>query len=205
MRKFVSFLAATAAIAIATPASAATLIDLVNLPTQTVMPQALTFTATSTSTVLDFQGYNLPSSTTLVNVFLAATGTAPSTANNLLGLHYTYTPSSCGSPFHAFEGSDPSLYGASNLNFEGACTGLYDSLSQTVSTTVGTEYTLRFALSVFGQGSNGLRISATDASAVTRAVPEPATWAMMLLGFGGIGMTVRRRCSRSAHQIRAAA
>lgn len=25
------------------------------------------------------------------------------------------------------------------------------------------------------------------------AVPEPATWAMMLLGFGGIGMTMRRR------------
>jgi hypothetical protein len=26
----------------------------------------------------------------------------------------------------------------------------------------------------------------------TRAVPEPATWAMMLLGFGGIGMAMRR-------------
>lgn len=28
-----------------------------------------------------------------------------------------------------------------------------------------------------------------------RAVPEPATWAMMLLGFGGIGLTVRRRAA----------
>lgn len=27
----------------------------------------------------------------------------------------------------------------------------------------------------------------------TAAVPEPATWAMMLLGFGGIGMALRRR------------
>jgi hypothetical protein len=25
------------------------------------------------------------------------------------------------------------------------------------------------------------------------AVPEPATWAMMLLGFAGIGLSVRRR------------
>jgi hypothetical protein len=25
-----------------------------------------------------------------------------------------------------------------------------------------------------------------------RGVPEPATWAMMLLGFGGIGMAMRR-------------
>jgi len=24
-------------------------------------------------------------------------------------------------------------------------------------------------------------------------VPEPATWAMMLLGFGGIGMAMRRK------------
>lgn len=30
------------------------------------------------------------------------------------------------------------------------------------------------------------------------AVPEPATWAMMLLGFGAIGMTMRRRNSRIA-------
>jgi hypothetical protein len=28
---------------------------------------------------------------------------------------------------------------------------------------------------------------------VTGSVPEPATWAMMLLGFGGIGMAMRRR------------
>jgi hypothetical protein len=25
------------------------------------------------------------------------------------------------------------------------------------------------------------------------AVPEPGTWALMLLGFGGIGMAMRRR------------
>ena len=31
------------------------------------------------------------------------------------------------------------------------------------------------------------------ANANTGAVPEPATWAMMLLGFGGIGFVMRRR------------
>jgi len=33
----------------------------------------------------------------------------------------------------------------------------------------------------------------TSFSATTTAVPEPATWALMLLGFGGIGMAMRRR------------
>jgi hypothetical protein len=31
----------------------------------------------------------------------------------------------------------------------------------------------------------------------TPPVPEPATWAMMLLGFGGIGMTMRRKQRRN--------
>ena len=32
----------------------------------------------------------------------------------------------------------------------------------------------------------------------TGSVPEPATWAMMLLGFGGIGMAMRRRRPHAA-------
>ena len=39
-----------------------------------------------------------------------------------------------------------------------------------------------------GQGSSNAQIFATG----TPAVPEPATWGMMLLGFAGIGMTLRR-------------
>jgi hypothetical protein len=43
-----------------------------------------------------------------------------------------------------------------------------------------------------GAGSSNAQIFATD-----RAVPEPATWAMMLLGFGGIGMAMRRSRRRN--------
>jgi hypothetical protein len=40
-----------------------------------------------------------------------------------------------------------------------------------------------------GQGSSNAQIFGTGGS----AVPEPATWAMMLLGFAGIGVSMRRR------------
>jgi len=39
-----------------------------------------------------------------------------------------------------------------------------------------------------GQGSSNAQIFSTG----TPAVPEPATWAMMLLGFGAIGVAMRR-------------
>lgn len=39
-------------------------------------------------------------------------------------------------------------------------------------------------------GNGNLTISP---AAVAGAVPEPATWAMMLIGFGGIGFAMRRR------------
>jgi hypothetical protein len=36
------------------------------------------------------------------------------------------------------------------------------------------------------------------------AVPEPGTWAMMLLGFGAIGFSMRRRRSQASHLFQAA-
>jgi hypothetical protein len=37
--------------------------------------------------------------------------------------------------------------------------------------------------------------------AATPAVPEPGTWALMLLGFGGIGVVIRRRSPRHLAQV----
>lgn len=37
--------------------------------------------------------------------------------------------------------------------------------------------------------------------AVTAAVPEPGTWALMLLGFGGVGVSLRRRRSQTIAQF----
>lgn len=46
-----------------------------------------------------------------------------------------------------------------------------------------------------GGGPTGLRVEFTSATAnpVASAVPEPATWAMMMVGFGVIGAAMRRK------------
>jgi hypothetical protein len=46
-------------------------------------------------------------------------------------------------------------------------------------------------------GNEGaLQVTFTGATLVSGAVPEPATWAMMLVGFGGVGMMLRSRTRR---------
>jgi len=50
-----------------------------------------------------------------------------------------------------------------------------------------------------GLFTNGRFVPYAVAVSSTGAVPEPATWAMMIMGFGGVGWTLRRR--RGALQL----
>ena len=192
MRKIVSLLAASAAIAFATPAAAQqVLLDLSN--TTNFGSKSYTFTATDASTVLNFQGCNVPSSTTLVNLFFGTTGSTVNASNNLLvGASYTPTASGCGNFFGVDPNTAAQSYGANGLYFGGTCAGIFDTLSTSLNTTIGQAYTLRFDLAMFGNSGNGTRVS-TGVLAQAGAVPEPATWAMMLLGFGAIGWQMRRQ------------
>ena len=198
MRKTITLLAASAALAVAAaPASAAVvLLDLTNT-TQNAALKTFTFTATDASTVLNFQGYNLPGNTVIVNLFFgtAANASQPSTliaGNNLLvGAAYTPTASGCGNYFGVDPNTAGQSFGANGLYFGGTCAGVFDTLTTSLTTSIGQSYTLRFNLSVFGGTDNGVRVS--TGALTTGAVPEPATWAMMLLGFGGIGFAMRRR------------
>lgn len=72
--------------------------------------------------------------------------------------------------------SDPLAISANGQNFFGISGGDFSSIQ--ISTTA--------ALSDVRQ----VRVTATD---VAGAVPEPATWAMLLLGFGATGVSLRRR------------
>jgi PEP-CTERM motif len=56
----------------------------------------------------------------------------------------------------------------------------------------------------FTAGPNGIKISETATLTYTYAptsVPEPASWALMLVGFGGLGAAVRTRRQRDAGLI----
>lgn len=62
-----------------------------------------------------------------------------------------------------------------------------------------------FTLNIQGSpGSQNGSLGGTVSFRSAAAVPEPATWAMMLLGFGAIGFSMRRRRQQGAHLYQAA-
>lgn len=72
-----------------------------------------------------------------------------------------------------------------NSNFEiGISGGLFDSV--TITST---------------EGHGFAAVKQVSFEPVRGAVPEPATWAMMLLGFGGMGVAMRRRRKPAMMQI----
>jgi hypothetical protein len=52
--------------------------------------------------------------------------------------------------------------------------------------------TLTFSAPQFNSPT-GTRVSVITFAGATAGVPEPATWAMMMVGFGAVGFTMRRR------------
>jgi hypothetical protein len=98
-----------------------------------------------------------------------------------------------------------SLGNLMNINFS---TIYIDSMANAFTKTSATDAPETWALvspvtlgsgphTLFVNGNipNGANSSASYSGTLNigAAVPEPATWALMLLGFGGIGMVMRRR------------
>ena len=79
--------------------------------------------------------------------------------------------------------------GVHALEFLGTSAGSYDSFTQQFATSAGSSYTLNFLFTNNNATPNGFRVSTSGIA----GIPEPATWGMMLLGFGGLGAILRRR------------
>jgi hypothetical protein len=54
-----------------------------------------------------------------------------------------------------------------------------------------------FTADIIGNGNTGV----VGASSITTAVPEPSTWAMMILGFMGVGFMAYRRKSETSFRL----
>jgi hypothetical protein len=145
------------------------------------------------------------------NLITGTTGSATTTAeNNAINQLITnavsqgpgYTPPYAGLDYDTVLGAVTGLNGSATLNFGSLnLSGLtilgahfgnnIDSDPNNITAfwllDLGNNVTHTITLSN-GQGSSNAQIFSTG----TPAVPEPATWAMMLLGFGAVGVAMRR-------------
>jgi hypothetical protein len=81
--------------------------------------------------------------------------------------------------------ADFDLPGGANANYRSVLAG------STLTAKFANGTTQSLTLNGFNATSNSYSFSGSDA--VSGAVPEPATWAMMILGMGAVGFAMRRR------------
>lgn len=91
-----------------------------------------------------------------------------------------------------FQGSD-NYYYTSGSFVDGSGLG-FTTAGGTSASLYFASAAQRYQLTTTSPFSSGY-VTATSAAA-TPAVPEPAVWAMMLIGFGGVGFALRRRKDR---------
>ena len=190
-------LALAAALAAATVAGAnantLTVLNLINPPGQSNTPESFSFFATGAFPIyLTVQAYQVPS-------FLQVTNNVVSDSlgdTQLLGQNWTFYPAHFGSLADQYD--DGFGTGANGLNF-GAVTPPYvDSFQQVFDSTVsGESFTYSFNFSnadaPFNEPSY-IRITVSTSS----AIPEASTWAMMVLGFAGLGYAGFRTTRKAA-------
>jgi PEP-CTERM motif len=167
-------------------AMAEELLNLLNPPAQSDTPYALSFTAGSTTTDIQFEGYQVPSEEWATDISLTNGG------GNLLGETWTYTPAPSGAL--ASQNDDGDGTGTNGVYFAGVVAGDYDQFDQLVTTVIGQSYTLDFLFSnSFSNEPSGFIVSASDTSTAT-ATPEPSS--MFLFGSGLLGVMIAARRRR---------
>ena len=88
--------------------------------------------------------------------------------------------------------------GTNNIDFTSALlNGVAFTLSPTGTFEFGSAGPVALlasnTITVMGRNTGDGAFSGTLTFAATSAVPEPATWGMMLLGFGAVGFSLRRK------------
>ncbi len=187
--KRLALLAAASVLAFVAPASAATITYTLSGLFSGTRAGAGAFTdyaATFTGIGDTSLAFNQQDATFVPLSSLIATGTNGDTFD--LGAGYNFWSS----PSYAHAGFKTTV---DAFAFEGAQLASYDNVSNLAPGSVSLYFSAPFATSqgeVFLTGASDLTLSAS-----VSAVPEPATWAMMIGGFGMIGGTMRSRRRQS--------
>ena len=213
MRKYV--LSTAASLMFASPAAASTTLTFEGIPNQTPVgafygPDYIFSPATLAIIDSDAGGggnfANEPSPNTIM-FFLDANNAILNVTNGFTdGFSFFYS-SSTAATINVYDG----LNGTGNIlasfnrtaqgfnNCAGDPTGAFCNWSPVGVNFAGTAYSINFGGTANQTGYDNITFgSATPGGG---AVPEPATWAMMLLGFGGIGVAMRRRRKEGLAQI----
>ncbi len=194
------------------------------IPHASPVTYAVDFTATLADTSISLAFREDPAFFAVTDVTLTDL-THPS-GNLLLNGDFSLGPDGSDSPVNwtfqntfgatfAGEVEIPCSFGGSGSCWFDGSVQAYDELSQTVGTTVGDVYEVSFsnvdngslstysALSTNGDttstGGNGADILVyAQAAPPPLNTPEPSTWAMMVLGFAGMGFVAYRKTKRAA-------
>ena len=134
--------------------------------------------------------------TTLINVTLTGTGGATQTFNGI------YLPDFNGGTTNTVAGgvADQTVFQVLDVGAGGSGNSSNEAYNYYGLTEVGLTLGAQFAgqtltsATITSSGSTALILGATVvAPAPVGGVPEPATWAMLLAGFGGVGVAARAR------------
>lgn len=204
MKSFAFLAAIAVAVVVAAPASAATLVNLQGSDTVTLIQDkdpglVLQTKSINSSFGFDFTALNQTKTVKLFDLFTNETSV---NSDDLAS-----------SPIHVgFDFSSPSK--VTNVTVSGQTEGqsfLFGAIqdgavnwsgSETVTFANGSEVLVSLNNATFNTGFFGLKPGQKAGADIVAsftllkgpsAVPEPATWAMMLTGFGGLGAVMRKR------------
>jgi len=214
-------LCAASTLALATPAFAAG--ETVHVGSDTLLAGQTTTinfdgnvnqtTINGLSASLQLTFFNIVGGDYVFNYTLTNTSTSPITASRVSGLAFNSNPDVVGGSASGvftnlitsgafpngvkdvevcFQDGGASCQGGGNggVTFGQSATGTFtlDFGATTPTSITLSDFFVRYQ-AINGPGMNG----ASGTGGQVPGVPEPAAWAMMLLGFAGIGMTIRRR------------
>jgi hypothetical protein len=194
VKGFAGALTAAAIYATGAGQAGATTVTLTDPPTQTSTPMTVVFKATATQSIVIDEGLQVNDLETLTNNMVTLSGGGP----NLLGSTWQYRFAAPASTSNSYTFNDGTLVPA--LGFGGAAQtnpSNMDTFYQIFATVPGDTYVYSFD---YSNNTAGFGAAPSELVATASSVPEASTWAMLVLGFAGLGL-VGYRARRAAVSI----